>query len=257
MNILIVEDEELAASRLKQMIERIEKDPCRFSFASSVSESVQILQNNAFDLLFLDIRLGDGLSFNIFEHVTVEPPIIFTTAYDAYAIKAFKLNSIDYLLKPIEHEELKNALDKFRKNTSLHNKSTIDIDFQLLSNMILGLKASTHFFSRRGDKTLIIKLGDIAYFYAKDGYTHCTTFQNQTYILEDTLDHIASKVEPKSFFRINRSMLLHRDTIRSFESYFNQRISLQVEPQYQEEVIVVREQVKAFKTWLRNEQSTF
>jgi two-component system, LytTR family, response regulator LytT len=251
MTVLIVENESLAARRLGSLVVKALGDrPHILQYTTSVAETISYLQINSCDLIFLDIHLGDGLSFNIFDKITISTPIIFTTAYDNYAIKAFKLNSVDYLLKPIDEEHLDAALKKFFDLYDKQNAAQV-VDFSQLIKSIKGFNTSIQFFSKRGDKTVLIKLKDIVYFYAQDGYTHCCTLFNQRSILEETLDQIEEKLDNSIYFRINRSMILQKEAISSFEPYFNQRLVLSIEPSHTDSVIVARERVKEFKLWLK------
>ena len=244
IQILIVEDELPAAARLTFLLQKC-IPLAKIVHTQSIRETVHYLQNagTSPDLIFIDIRLGDGLSFEIFNQVSLTIPVIFTTAYDEYAIKAFKVNSIDYLLKPIEAEDLTKAIDKF---FSLQ-KNPVLPDYSLINHLIAASQPK-QFFSRVGEKTMIIK---VAYFYSEEGYSYAKMITGQKHIVEDTLEEITDKLNAEKYFRISRSFLLKRESITGFQPYFNNRISVTLLPSHHEVVIVSREKVKDFKEWLK------
>jgi DNA-binding LytR/AlgR family response regulator len=248
IRVLVVEDEKPAAGRLIQMIKE-EFSLVTIDHCSSISETTKYLKSSEekIDLIFMDIRLGDGLCFEIFNQVKVISPVIFTTAYDEYAIQAFKVNSVDYLLKPIDPQELHEAIQKFK----LHNRKQDSVDFNALTQLILNSGQTKYFFSKQGDKTHIIKETEIVCFYSEDGYTHCRTENGLKYILEESLDEINEFSTSGKFFRVNRSILIRKDCIKSFEPYFNNRLVITTIPTHHDQIIVAREKVKDFKLWLR------
>ena len=249
LHLLIVEDELPAAKRLELMIKRTIPF-CSIDHCSSIKETVIYLQkaHKNPDLIFMDIRLGDGLSFEIFNQVEVKIPVIFTTAYDEYAIKAFKVNSIDYLLKPIEESDLKEAVQKFVKL----NPVIEPFDFNALTKLIVNSGQTKHFFSKQGEKTTIVKESEIVYFYSENGYSHCRTTNGSKFILDESIEEISSTVYQKDYFKINRGMMIKKECVKGFEPYFNNRLVLNVVPPHHESVIVAREKVKEFRNWLRS-----
>ena len=227
MKVVIIEDEKIAAQRLEQMLHEIDSSIEILAKIDSVSESVKWLSTNMADLLFLDIELSDGLSFSIFEKVHVQTPIIFTTAYDEYALKAFELNSISYLVKPIIKESLHESLSKYHSLQSVFN---FDID-KLLS-YIKGNEPTykEHFVIQIGDKIRRIEIASIAYFYAFEKCVFITTFQNKTYPIDFSLDALESLLNPKHFFRINRKMLINMKSIVNMTSFSRSSIMLELNP---------------------------
>ena len=247
IQILIVEDELPAAARLTYLLQK-SSPSSNIVHTQSIRETVHYLQTTGTspDLIFMDIRLGDGLSFEIFNQVSLTIPVIFTTAYDEYAIKAFKVNSIDYLLKPIEAEDLTKAIDKF---FTLQKKPVLP-DYSLINHLIAASQPK-QFFSRVGEKTMIIKETEVAYFYSEEGYSYAKMITGQKHIVEETLEEITDKLNAEKYFRISRSFLLKRESITGFQPYFNNRISVTLLPSHHEVVIVSREKVKDFKEWLK------
>ncbi len=249
LHLLIVEDELPAAKRLELMIKRI-LPFCSVDHCSSIKESVIYLQNvpKNPDLIFMDIRLGDGLSFEIFNQIEIKIPVIFTTAYDEYAIKAFKVNSIDYLLKPIEESELQDAVKKF---IGL-NPVIEPFDFHALTKLIINSGQTKHFFSKQGEKTTIVKESEILYFYSENGYTHCRTTNGSKFILDESIEEISTTLSQNDYFKINRGMMIKKVSVKGFEPYFNNRLFLTIVPTHHESVIVAREKVKEFRNWLKS-----
>jgi len=247
LSILIVEDELLAARKLTKMIES-ELEHISIKHCESVEETIKYINKSIKcpDLVFMDIHLGDGLCFEIFDHVEIKSPIIFTTAYDEYALKAFKWNSIHYLLKPISQDLLHEAIGKFTNAQS----TVIPFDLKSLANEFLKGKQSRTFLSKNGEKTTLINDIDIQYFYSEDGYTHCRMTNGQRHIIDQTLDEIQDYMDAHQFFRINRSTIVRKSCIKSFETYLNNRLILDVEPKHHSQIIVARERVKEFKVWL-------
>ncbi len=254
MKVLIVEDEPFAQQELKRLLSAsgyaIEIAGC----TDSIEETIDWLKNNRLpDLIFLDIQLSDGLSFEIFRHNKIMCPVIFTTAYDEYSIRAFRLNSIDYLLKPVKPEELKAALDKFediRKTYSQGTQSAIDFSRleQLLKPALSDYK--TRFLVRIGDQIKHIDVQDIAWFLAEENVVFLTTKSNHRYIIEYTLDQIATLVDPRFFTRINRSYIAHISSIAKVSRHFNGRLLTELTPAAAEPVYVSRARVKDFIDWL-------
>lgn len=245
---IIIEDEKPAARRLQRMLKEngIEVN----TLLHSVSQATEWLLNNEQpDLIFLDIQLSDGLSFEIFDEVTVDSAIIFTTAYDAYALKAFKLNSIDYLLKPIDEDELKNAIVQFKKQQIKSNFNLSQIQ-TLFSNNTKSKKHKSRFTIKIGQHLKVISLKEINCFYSENKATYIKTKENRDYIIETSLEDLEKQLSPQLFFRINRKLLVKINAIDDIISYSNSRLKLKIPFFDNFEAIVSREKVKDFKKWL-------
>jgi DNA-binding LytR/AlgR family response regulator len=251
LNLLIIEDEALAAERLESLIREIDPEIHILAKLPSVREAVKWLSLNQADLIFLDIQLSDGLSFSIFDQLSINTPIIFTTAYDQYAIKAFQLNSIAYLLKPIRRNELQESLQKYQ---SL--KSAFSIDFERLLATIHGKKPEykKRFLIQTADKIRKIETTDIAWLYAQDKCVFIRTFQNQTLPADSSLDNLEQLLDPAQFFRINRKYLVNMDAIANMVAWSRGRIKLELKPKTDDEFdsVVSIDRSSDFKKWLNS-----
>lgn len=249
MKIVIVEDEELAARRLETLIAECAHDAMVVARLESVEDAVEwFSRNHAPDLIFLDIHLEDDLSFTIFEKVKVDSPIIFTTAYDEYAIRAFKMRSIDYLLKPIVKEELANSIQKFREFTAPAAQPDMESLFRLITK---GPQAFKERFSVTiGQKIKSFGIGEIAWFYSEEGITFMVTTDNHQYPIDFSLDDLCTMIDPKLFFRINRQFLVKLESIKNVLIYPKSRLKLELNPAASREVFVSRDKVTKFKEWL-------
>lgn len=249
MNILIIEDEALAADRLEKMLREITPDITVLAKLGSVKESVKWLMLNSADLIFLDIQLSDGLSFSIFEQVSIQTPVIFTTAYDQYAIKAFQLNSISYLLKPIRKNDLAESLQKYR---SL--KTAFSIDFEGLLSAIQGKKPEfrKRFLIQIADKFRKVEIEEIAYFYAYDRNVFFTTLDGHSYPVDVSLDTLENTIDPAYFFRINRKYIVSMKSIATMIAWSRSRIKLVLKPPADDEMdtIVSIDRATDFKKWM-------
>lgn len=250
MNAIIIEDEAIAAERLEELIKKTAPDEIKIiAKLTSIRESVKWLMENTCDLIFLDIQLSDGLSFNIFDRVDVNTPIIFTTAYDDYAIKAFNHNSIAYLLKPIKQKQLAQSLEKFR---SL--KSAFQIDFEKLVQEITGKKAELkkRFLIQFGDKIKKIETNEIAYFFAESKNVFLRTYQNQQYPIDYTLDKLETILDNKIYFRINRKYIINIESIANMTAFSRGRIKLFLNPPTDDrnDALVSVERSQDFKKWM-------
>ncbi|AFL83441.1 response regulator of the LytR/AlgR family [Belliella baltica DSM 15883] len=248
MNILIIEDENPAAKRLMQLIKEILPTAILYGNLDSVESSIDRLSSNpAPDLIFCDIQLADGLSFSIFENIEVNSPIIFTTAFDQYAIKAFKLNSIDYLLKPIDPKELKHAIEKFQQQTQTPN-----LDFNKIKEIIQAENKTykSRFLVKIGEKIQSIPTSDAAYFYSEERITFLKTYENKKFVLDYTLDQLENMLEPKQFFRLNRKYITSFSSISEIHTYSNSRLKIILKDCSDNDILVSREKVGAFKDWL-------
>jgi DNA-binding LytR/AlgR family response regulator len=250
MKVVIIEDEQFAAMRLKKMIEEYDSEIMVLAELESVADSVAWFKNNPEpDLIFLDIHLEDDLSFAIFDKVEVNSPIIFTTAFDEYAIKAFKLKSIDYLLKPIVKEELVQALKKYKEFEGNKHKGTeLNSLYELLVNkqQTYRERLSISF----GAKIKTINIEEVAYFASEEGMTYAYLFDKASYPVDLSLDKLAAELDPSKFFRINRQILLCIDAIQDVHVYPKSRLKLSLKPKFEGEVFVSLDKVTAFKKWL-------
>lgn len=250
MNVLIIEDEKPSARRLQRMLEK--QNVAVNVMLHSVGEAVEWFANNEHpDLIFLDIQLSDGLSFEIFDEVEVKSAIIFTTAFDEYALQAFKLNSIDYLLKPIDEEELEAAVRKFREHTPI--KQNVQLNFEdirkLLANPV-GQQYKKRFTTRIGQHIKMIAVDEIECFYSENKGTYAHTVDGRDYLLDTTLEQLEDELTPQDFFRVNRTFIVNINAIRDIISYTNSRLQLKLNSYKEQQVIVARERVKDFKIWL-------
>ena len=246
MKVLIFEDERLNAERLSDLLKRYDSNIEILAILESVKQGVQWLTNNPSpELIFMDIRLTDGLSFELFEKLNIDSSVIFTTAYDEYALRAFKVNSIDYLVKPIDFNELKAAINKFKKI-----KIRLSADFlnSVLSN--LEDKYKQRFLVKIGEQLRNLLTSDIAYFVYEDGLAMAITYSKSSLPVDYSLDQLENLLNPKEFFRINRKVILSISSIGKIHTYFNGRLKLELIPTSKEEIIVSRERVGKFKEWL-------
>lgn len=218
----------------------------------SVQESVDwFMANEHPDLILLDIQLSDGLAFEIFEQINISSPIIFTTAYDEYALKAFKLNSIDYLLKPIDEEELRTAMNKYRDNQGAGNGIALDLDEikRLLVNP-LDRSFKKRFTIRIGQHLKVVDIEEVECFYSDQKATYMHTRDSKNYLLELSLEQLEEQLDPMKFFRVSRKFIVNMDAIADIISYTNSRLQLKLRHFREMEIIVSREKVKRFKHWL-------
>lgn len=250
MKVIIIEDEKPSARRLQRQLKvlNIEAE----TMLHSVEESIEWFQNNPHpDLIFLDIQLSDGLSFEIFETVEIKSAVIFTTAYDEYALQAFKLNSIDYLLKPIDDDDLEVAVKKYQERAPQKQGVTLDFDDikKLLVNPIDRVYKK-RFSIKVGQHLKLINIDDIECFYSENKGTYAHTKEGRNYLLDSTLDQLEDELEPQTFFRINRKFFVNINAIRDMVSYTNSRLQIKLQSYNEQDVIVARERVKDFKNWL-------
>lgn len=256
MKILIVEDEELAVKKLKKTLHSIDETLEVAGTADSIASAVEWLnQNSPPDLILMDIELADGQSFEIFNLTEVRSPVIFTTSYDEYALKAFKVNSVDYLLKPVQKDELEAAISKFRNlQRSFHIPAHDD---QQISALVKKLHQSLHqqeyrkrFLVKHMQKLVSIEVDRIAYFFSDDRLTFFKTWDDKKYLLDYTVDEVERMVDPSQFFRINRGFLVSIKSIDQIHDYFGNRLKLILKPSIDKEALVSREKVTLFKEWM-------
>lgn len=246
MNYLIVEDERFAYEELKRMMMKLRPDYLLEKQTKTVIETISFLKASSVDLILMDIRLADGNCFEIFNHVEIDTPVIFTTAYDEHAIKAFKLNSIDYLLKPFEEKELEAALMKFENIFHNHAYKTSSKHFE----HILPLKTKNRFLISKGENYHYIETTDIAHFYSEEGVVFLHTFQNKRFIINYTLDQLEQQLDSRLFFRVSRNCIGNVKAIESVNKYFNSRLKLSFLPACPHEVLVSRVRVPDFLKWM-------
>ncbi len=255
MNVLIIEDEEPAAKRLQKMLKEIEPDAQVLENIVSVSSAIRWFRNNPLpQLVFSDIQLSDGLSFDIFKAVDVTCPIIFTTAYDQYAIEAFKVNSIDFLLKPIKKEELEKAVTKFKKITTAVSTPAIDISKLLQSFNPGGVEYKKRFVVRYGEHIKTINIEEVVYFYTEDKVNFLCTREGRRFVIDYNLDTLESTLDPKTFFRINRQYIIAIHSIGEMFAYTKSRVLIKLNPPAKHETIVSTERSADFKLWLGDEK---
>jgi two-component system LytT family response regulator len=249
MRAIIVEDETLAAQNLKGILNEIGTLEI-IATLESVNETIAwFTLHNSPDILFLDIHLADGSAFDIFDRIKVDCPVIFTTAYDEYALKAFKVNSIDYLLKPIDINSVRKALEKYRRLTA--DSGNRDADLQ---NLLTYFKKNTIYRNNflvpvKGDKLVPLNTDDIAFFYIDFGTVKSISFGNNTYNMDNTLDELEDMLNPELFFRANRQFIISRKAIKDIDLWFNTRLSVNLKVPVAEKILVSKARVPEFKSW--------
>ena len=249
MKALIIEDEKAAVRNLKALLKEVAPDTEVTEVLDSVTDSVAWFESNhAPDVVFMDIHLADGSSFEIFEHVRIDCPIIFTTAYDEYALRAFKVNSVDYLLKPIGATDLQRALNKFK--TLHHTPDQSNALSALINALQKHERYKTHFLiPYKGDKLLPLAVDQIQYFYISDGVTKAVVGPNESYVLPNTLDELADSLDPDRFFRVNRQYLISRNAVQDIDLWFNNRLAINLKVPTEEKILVSKLRVNDFKAW--------
>lgn len=257
MKILIVEDEDLAVKKLQKTLGDVEPAAEVVGVTDSIKSTVAWLEENPGpDLILMDIELADGQSFEIFNHTKVSSPVIFTTSYDAYALKAFKVNSVDYLLKPVQKDELEAALTKFKQTRPLINekpaKSGLDIDVLVkeLQQKLQVKEYRKRFLVKHAQKLVSIEVDDIAYFYSDGRLNFFKTDDNRKFVVDYTMDELEEMLDPERYFRISRSFYVSVNCIDKIDDYFGNRLMLQLKPAVDKEALVSREKVTDFKKWM-------
>lgn len=248
MRILIIEDEKPAASRLEKLLTPHFPEVEFPENLDTISKAVRWFGENAApDLIFCDIQLADGISFEIFEKVKVTAPVIFTTAFDQYAIRAFQVNAIDYLLKPIDPAELARAVDKFKAS-----QVRPVLDLELLKGLLLPEKKSfkNRFLVRFGEKIQSVPVEDAAFFFSEERVTFLQTFSGKKFVLDSTLEQIEAAVDPGLFFRINRKYLSRVEAVEEVLTYSNSRLKIKLKNSTDQDILISREKVSEFKAWL-------
>lgn len=248
MNVLIVEDEIIAFEKLKTLLTRMVPEANIVGHAQSIEEGINLIQTNKeIDLAFFDIQLQDGLSFSILEQIGSNFPIIFTTAYDDYAIRAFDHHSIAYLLKPIQKESLEKALEKFKTM-----QSPADYGAVLLKAIreAREVKFKERFTVKAGSKIRLVEVADIACFYSRDKGSYIFTHSGKHFLIDHSMEQLEQLIDPKKFHRINRKQLVHISAIDKVIQYTNSRLRIELKQTFDDDLIVARERVKVFKDWL-------
>jgi len=251
MNVIIIEDEKPAARMLQRKLQKLDLEAS--TMLHSVEESLAWFAINPQpDLIFLDIQLSDGLSFEIFEAMPITSAVIFTTAYDEYALRAFKLNSIDYLLKPIDEDDLEAAVNKFKQR--LPKQEPVSLDFDQIKRMIAGNTAEKiykkRFTIKMGQHLKVINVDDAECFYSENKGTYIHTTDNRDYLLESTLEQLETELDPKQFYRVSRKFIVSVSNIKDIVVYTNSRLKVILPTYKDDEVIVSRERVNDFREWL-------
>jgi len=249
MNVLIFEDEKHTAVRLKKLLSAIDDSINILAVIGSVKDGIEWLKSNpAPDLIFQDIILNDGECFEIFNAVEITSPVIFTTAYSEYALKSFRVNSIDYLVKPYDKNDIERALNKLKRFKSAFAPP----QKELLKDILTGkaFVPKKRFLIKSGDNYMNINSSDIAYLLSEDSVTFAVLFTGKRHIVNTTITELSEQMDPESFFRINRKFILNIESVKKISSWFNSRLKLQLDPPTGEDVVVSRERVREFKKWL-------
>ncbi len=252
MKVLIVEDEDLAVKKLQKILTSVDASAEVAGVTDSIKTSVEWLQANPDpDLILMDIELSDGQSFEIFNLTEVRSPVIFTTSYDEYALKAFKVNSIDYLLKPVQKEELQAALSKYRKfKGSGHADINIENLIKELQQKLQPKEYRKRFLVKHAQKLVSVETDEIAFFYSDGRLNFFKTTDNRKFVVEYTMDELEDMLEPARFFRISRSFYVSVGSIEKIDDYFGNRLILGLKPTVDKEALVSREKVSDFKKWM-------
>lgn len=257
MKVVIIEDELAASDNLAYLLRSINPEIEVVQVLDSVKSAVGFFSTpHEAELAFMDIHLADGISFEIFDQVEISIPVIFTTAYDQYTLKAFKVNSIDYLLKPIDKDELSDALDQFKEQfkNPTQEKGMADIQIKGLLDLIQTKSKSykTTFLVHHRDELVPLKTENIAYFHIDSGVVKSTTIDNRSYTIDTKLEDIEQELDPNHFYRVNRQFIVHRDAIVNIKYYFNGKLIVTVNPVSGERIVVSKAKATEFKNWMNS-----
>lgn len=248
MKVVIIEDEKLSADHLQHLLGSLEEDIQVVAKLNSVARAYSwIISNETADLIFLDIELGDGNAFDLLDITKIKTPIIFTTAYNEFAIKAFRYNSIDYILKPIEKSELVRAIKKLKDSN--HSSTSLEMIKEVLQRE-LPKQYKQRFLVKSGNQLKSIEITEISYFYSEDRYTQIVEWDGTKSFVDYSLEDLEQILNPEQFFRLNRKVFCSIRSVKNISSYFNGRLSIRLEPSFHEQIVVSREKVKPFKEWL-------
>lgn len=256
MNILIVEDEDLAVKKIQKTLTSVDPGAQVVGITDSITATVDWLKTNPSpDLILMDIELSDGQSFEIFTRVDVKSAVVFTTSYDEYALKAFKVNSIDYLLKPIQKEDLESALQKYRQMKNLYasgNGAELNVDnlVKELRQKLQPKEFRKRFLVKHAQKLVSIEVEEIAYFFSDGRLNFFKTYDNKKFVVDYTMDELEDMLDPDRYFRISRSFYIAVDSVDQIHDYFGNRLLLHLKPAVDKEAIVSREKVADFKKWM-------
>ncbi|MCE7068601.1 LytTR family DNA-binding domain-containing protein [Dyadobacter sp. CY326] len=257
MKILIVEDEDLAVDKLKATLKKVDTAARVIGITASITSTVKWLATNPNpDLILMDIELADGQSFEIFDQIRVKTPVIFITSYDEYALRAFKVNSIDYLLKPVQKEDLSAALDKYRSfketfgQSSENQNTNIEKLVQELQNQFQPKEYRKRFLVKHIQKLVSVEVEAISYFFSEERISFFKTYDDKQFIVDYNMDELEELLDPAAFFRISRSVIISVKAVNQISDYFGHRLALKLQPGFSKESIVSREKVQAFKVWM-------
>ncbi len=257
MKALIIEDEIYAQEELRRLLESSDRGIEVLDCIDTVEDSVVWLQNNPRpDIIFLDVQLSDGLSFEIFKQVDVQCPIIFTTAFENYALKAFKVNSIDYLLKPIEKKKLEDSLDKYdRLKKSFGTQEGVVLNAEQVGRLFemtndAKKEYKKRFMVKTGDRIRHISVNDTAYFLSEHDYTYLVAKENKRFIIDYSLDELAKILDPNEFFRLSRKCISNIHSVKMVNKYFNSRLEVILQPPTEDQILISRVRVPEFMKWL-------
>ncbi len=256
MNVVIIEDEAPAFRRLQKILEELDPGINIVEVFGTVSESVSWFNTHDLpDLIFMDIQLSDGISFEIFDQVRIDKPVIFTTAFDEYMLKAFKVNSIDYLLKPINKTDVRASLEKYRnlqKNFSSDSKD-LDLNELVKSIQLDEKKYRSRFLVKLGDKLIAVETTDIAFFNTHMGIVYLVTDRGKKYITDFNLDELMTLLDPEKFYRANRQYIVNFNSVQTVHKYYKGKLLLELEPVPEEQVVISAEKASDFKKWFGGE----
>lgn len=255
MKILIIEDEELAVRKLQKTLLSIDAGIEVVGSCGSITSSVDWINSNPVpDLILMDIELLDGQSFEIFNQVEVKAPVIFITSYDEYALKAFKVNSVDYLLKPVQREDLETALNKYKKMFGSSSKESAALNMETLvkelQQKLQPKEFRKRFLVKNVQKLVSVELEDIAYFYSDGRLNFFKTNDNKKFVVDYTMDELEDMLDPEKYFRISRSFYVSINSVDQIHDYFGNRLLLNLKPEVDKEALVSRERVSDFKKWM-------
>ncbi|CAG4994071.1 Transcriptional regulatory protein YpdB [Dyadobacter sp. CECT 9275] len=263
MNILIVEDEKLAVRKLTRLLEEVAPHVVIKGVTPSIEATVTWIDENRGknekepDLIFLDIELADGQSFEIFNRTEIRSMVIFTTSYDEYALQAFKVNSIDYLLKPVQKEDLQRGLKKYEDLVGYKQRGNVTVVPEGLENILKNLRLQQpakeyrkRFLVKQGARMISVEVGDIAFFYTEESISFFKNYQGQKFVLDYRMDELEGFLDPEHFFRVNRGMIVTHQAVTQIQPYYNHRLALALQPAFEKEVIVSREKTGDFKKWM-------
>lgn len=257
MKILIVEDEDLAVKKIRKTLHEVDENASVVGITDSIASTTDwLLTNTAPDLILMDIELSDGQSFEIFNRVPVKSAVIFTTSYDEFALKAFKVNSIDYLLKPVQKEDLQAALNKYKQMKTVYasgeikNEINVDALVKELQQKLQPKEFRKRFLVKHGQKLVSIETEDIAYFFSDGRLNFFKTYDNKKFVVDYTMDELEDMLDMKKYFRISRSFYVSVKSIDQIHDYFGNRLLLHLKPAVEKEAIVSREKVTDFKKWM-------